>query len=167
MSKLRRYYEVGNTYFVTCVTYNRHPFLFNNEHLLRTAIDYAQTYYPFNLSAWVIMPDHFHLVAKPEGNDLSKIMKVMKMKFAGTYRSHVQMRGGRIWQNRFWDHIIRSQDDMNRHLDYIHYNPVKHKIISSPREYPYSSFREYLGDRIYPSDWGSTEPEWQESTFGE
>ena len=167
MSKLRRYYEKGHTYFVTYVTYKRRSFLLNHEDILWSSIAYAQSLMPFDLIGWVIMPEHFHFVVVPQENDLSEIMRRIKMKFAGVYRSEQGVKCGRIWQHRFWDHIIRDETDLNRHLDYIHYNPTKHKIAASPGEYRFSSFRDYVENGYYEPDWGQREPDWNDTWFGE
>ena len=63
-------------------------------------------------------------------------------------------RSGRTWHNRYWDHIIRDQEDMNRHLDYIHYNPERHGLVTSAMEYPHSSFRQFVDNGLYDSTWG-------------
>lgn len=74
---------------------------------------------------------------------------------------------GKIWQNRFWDHIIRDQDDMNRHLDYIHYNPVKHGLVDDPFLYEYSSLNLFYKHGYYQRDWGVKEEPIIEGEFGE
>jgi putative transposase len=61
-----------------------------------------------------------------------------------------------IWQRRFWEHMIREETDLNRHRDYIHYNPVKHGLAASPQEWPYSSFKRFVRQGLYPSDWGQS-----------
>jgi putative transposase len=76
------------------------------------------------------------------------------MSFAALYRKRANLRSARVWQNRFWDHIIRDMDDRNRHLDYIHYNPVKHGHVSSPFEWEYSSIHDFRKQGFYASDWG-------------
>ena len=63
-----------------------------------------------------------------------------------------------IWQPRFWEHVIRDEGDFRRHLDYIHYNPVKHGLVSAPAAWPYSSFRRFVRMHWYDVDWGATEP---------
>jgi putative transposase len=155
MSVLRRYYSDGSIYFVTTVTYHRLPILDKNAEIFRQSIDLTQKIIPFSIHAWVIMPDHVHMIIDPHDKDLSDIMKKIKMKFAGLYRAHQSIRGGRIWQHRFWDHVIRNQNDLNRCIDYIHYNPVKHGIVINLDDFPFSSFHEYLNAGYYQNDWGS------------
>lgn len=59
-----------------------------------------------------------------------------------------------VWQKRFWEHQIRDEEDFNKHLDYIHYNPVKHGLVSRVRDWPFSSFHRYVDRGLYPLDWG-------------
>jgi putative transposase len=66
-----------------------------------------------------------------------------------------RLRGERgFWQRRFWEHTIRDETDLERHLDYIHYNPVKHGLVSRPKDWPYSSFHRWVREGAYPHDWG-------------
>lgn len=68
-----------------------------------------------------------------------------------------QRKGERgIWQRRFWEYVIRDERDLERHADYIHYNPVKHGHVNRVSEWPHSSFHRYVERGIYPSDWGGT-----------
>jgi hypothetical protein len=86
---------------------------------------------------------------------ISDLMQSIKLRFTHRYIKAANLRGNlTIWQRRFWDHIIRDQDDHNAHLDYIHYNPVKHGYAAKPTDYPWSSFGSYLENGIYPPDWG-------------
>jgi len=82
MSNLRRYYENGYTYFVTCVTYARMPVLIEYENELWEAFNFVKNQISFELKAWVIIPDHFHLIIRPFESNLSEIMKRIKLKFA-------------------------------------------------------------------------------------
>lgn len=167
MSKLRRYYEKGHTYFVTCVTYERIPILVGNENELWRAFDFIKNQMSFELKAWVIIPNHFHLIIRPIEHNLSEIMKGIKLKFAGAYRSINGLKCGRVWQNRFWDHIIRDQRDMNSHIDYIHYNPVKHGLVKSPFDYKSTSIQKYMEEGYYQADWGTREHVDIQGEFGE
>ena len=73
--------------------------------------------------ASVILPDHVHYLFDTNGRDISLIMQRIKMSFGAIYRKRHNLKSGRLWQNRFWDHIIRDQDNFNNHVSYIHYNP--------------------------------------------
>lgn len=93
------------------------------------------------------------MLIEPDQSDLSEIIKRIKLSFAGKYRLRNNTRSGRVWQLRFWDHIIRNESDMNRHIDYVHYNPVKHGLVSRPIDYEHSSFRRFVADGFYTPDW--------------
>jgi putative transposase len=89
---------------------------------------------------------------------ISEIMQSVKLQFTHRYKKSHGINGNvSIWQRRFWDHIARDQGDINRHLDYIHYNPVKHGHAAKPLDYRFSSFSKYVELEIYPPDWGATE----------
>ncbi|MFZ5980732.1 MAG: REP-associated tyrosine transposase, partial [Candidatus Zixiibacteriota bacterium] len=115
----------------------------------------------------VILPEHIHFIIDPLSFDVSNIIQRIKMSFAANYRKRNDLKAGRIWQNRFWDHIIRNQQDMNRHIDYIHYNPVKHGLVESPFSWKESSIHEYGIKGYYSSDWGQREDLVIEGDFGE
>ncbi len=167
MSNLRRYYTPGNLYFVTHVTIDRMPILVQNADLLMIAFERALQRFDVEMLAWVILPDHLHLIVDPKMHDLSKVMKIIKQDFGLQYRQRIGVRTGRVWQLRFWDHIIRDQEDMNRHLDYIHYNPVKHGYAKAPADYAHSSFSQYVADGLYQKDWGTMDKIDVDGEFGE
>ncbi|HEC17956.1 MAG TPA: transposase, partial [Gammaproteobacteria bacterium] len=62
-----------------------------------------------------------------------------------------------LWQRRYWEHTIRDENDMRRHIDYIHYNPVKHGHVASVAEWPFSSFHRFVKAGVYPLDWSAGE----------
>ena len=62
----------------------------------------------------------------------------------------------KLWQNRYWEHSIRNEQDLNQHLNYIHYNPVKHNLVNCANEWEYSSFHEFVKNNLYEENWGST-----------
>jgi putative transposase len=155
MTNIRRYFAEGQINFLTHVTFNRTPLLVDNIDLFWEAYDFTCGKTDADLIAWVILPDHAHLLIEPNGNDVSVLMKHFKQKFSGLYRLRRQLAKGRIWQYRYWDHIIRDEADFNRHVDYIHYNPVKHGIVKRPSDYGQSSINKY--QETYPVDWGVRE----------
>ena len=122
---------------------------------------------PFELHAWVFMPDHIHLLIDPGGNNLSQIMKQVKLSFAYKYRRENDLYRGRVWRPRFWDHVIRDNTDMNTHLDYIHYNPVGHGLVLIAQEWKLSSLQHYVNNGFYTEDWGATDSLTFEGDFGE
>ena len=149
MSNLRRYFAEGQTYFVTAVTYQRRPILVDNASLLLEAIRYSRSRFQFDLQAFVILPDHFHLMIRPIDASLSRVMKCIKQRFAGQFKSAKNIRG-RLWQHRFWDHVIRDDRDWKKHMNYIHFNPVKHGFVDDPFQWTHSSIHKAMnaGDSV-------------------
>lgn len=167
MSKLIRHYSPGQIYFITSVTHNRERILVENSDMFWAGIEKVKKDTSFELSAWVIMPDHFHFVLDPLESDLSSVMKRIKLAFAYRFRKSKGLYRGQVWQSRFWDHIIRDDNDLSRHLDYIHYNPVKHGLVSSPFDWELSSIHGFLKRGQYDSDWGTRKAPIFEGNFGE
>ena len=164
----RRYYQPGASYFFTVVTEHRNPLLIENIDRLRTAFRHCRDRYPFTIEGIVILPDHLHtLLRLPDGDaDFSHRWSVIKRKFSSGIQVSIppneskrSKRERGIWQRRFWEHCIRDETDWKRHLDYIHYNPVKHGYCSAPADWPYSSFHRAVQQGLYERDWGRPSPE--------
>ena len=167
MTNIRRYFRENDIVFITNVTYNRIPILIDNFDLLWNAIQKHIINESVELIAWSVLPDHFHLLLSSNNINISNLMRKIKLSFSGNYRVAHKMKSGRIWQYRFWDHVIRNQEDLNRHIDYIHYNPVKHKIVGNPIKWKYSSFHKYRSEGFYSDDWGVKEKLKFNFDFGE
>ncbi|MCX6833098.1 MAG: transposase [candidate division Zixibacteria bacterium] len=167
MSKLRRYFSGNQVSFLTNVTLDRYPLLVKHIDLFEQATQASRERSPFDLIAWVVLPEHFHCVIESVTDNPSQIMRRLKLSFSQRLRNRMKVRSGRVWQYRFWDHVIRSQDDLNQHIDYIHYNPVKHGLVDAPIRWPYSSFGEYVRNGFYRSDWGMKEQIVIDGDFGE
>ncbi len=167
MTNLRRYWHPGQLYFLTHVTYDRIPMLTEHADLLNASIEIQCTKSPFEIVAWVFLPDHWHLIIDPMSNDVSLLMQRIKLSFSTRLRKIHHTDSGRIWQNRFWDHILRDQNDINRHIDYIHYNPVKHRYVSDAFDWSHSSLHEYFTRGLYQRDWGVTKHMEMTGEFGE
>ena len=167
MSKLRRYGDLKDTCFITCVTHQRRQILIEDIDLLKSAFRNVWRHTKFDLLAHVVLPDHFHCIINPRGKDYANIVQRVKMSFGMLYRTKAGMTTGRIWQHRFWDHLIRDQDDMNRHADYIHFNPVKHGFVDRPFDWLHSSIHDDRYKGAYLTDWGFDESLSVEGEFGE
>ncbi|MEM9005128.1 MAG: transposase [Cyanobacteria bacterium P01_F01_bin.86] len=162
----RRFNVPGATYFFTVVTYERQP-LFqdpNNVQLLREAFHTVKQRYPFTIDAIVVLPDHVHaLWTLPEEDaNFSTRWRLIKeyvsrrcdLVYNQALSSSRVKKGERaVWQRRFWEHCIRDERDFVNHCDYIHYNPVKHGLVRSPRDWPYSSFERYVRAGMYDEAW--------------
>ena len=167
MTNIRRYWEFESPSFMTHVTYDRKPLLIDNIDLWHESVNFVKTLKEFEFITWVILPDHLHLLIDSGAGDLSYLMKRVKMKFSGLYRSRCELKSGRIWQFRFWDHMIRDEDDFRNHIDYIHYNPVKHGLVTRPGDWEHSSFMEYYKQGYYGEDWGIKGPGGLDGLYGE
>ncbi|MGF1571086.1 MAG: transposase [Nodosilinea sp.] len=166
----RRAKTPGATYFFTVVTYNRQPLFHSIETvaLLRQAFHTVKAQSPFTIDAIVVLPDHIHSIwtLPEEDADFSSRWQRIKARFSlqcpeayKQRRSISRQHKGEqaIWQRRFWEHQIRNEADFSQHVDYIHYNPVKHGLVGAPRDWPHSSFHRYVADGVYPADWGAAE----------
>jgi putative transposase len=143
------------------------PILLEQNGLFGDVVSKLKAHERFDLVAWVVLPDHFHMIIDPLENNLSNLVRKMKLSFSHQYRQQRNMYRGKLWQRRFWDHIIRDDNDLNKHIDYIHYNPVKHGLVSSTFEWKHSSFHEYADNGYYSRDWGVVEPVTTAGEFGE
>lgn len=168
MSQYRRLYQKGGIVFLTIVTYNRKS-IFNNPRnidLLRKATATVKSEIPFDILGAVILPDHFHFLWQlpPDNVDYSKRVGRLKALFTKSLKkgnnllqeipeSRKKHRESNIWQRRFWEHTIRDERDFEQHLDYIHYNPVKHGLVSCPHLWEYSSFNLWVKKGFYDQDW--------------
>ncbi len=163
MSNYLRSYANGGCYFFTLVTWQRIPYFANETNInhLRAAFKHVKQQHPFNIEAIVVLPDHLHTIWQlPEDNtNYALRWRLIKHYVATkieTRRNHRQEK--RVWQRRYWEHTIRSKQDWQNHMDYIHYNPVKHGYVKYPRKWRYSSFKLALKRGWYDTDWGITEP---------
>ncbi len=168
MTNYRRIYTPGATWFFTVNLFERqnNPLLTENIDALRSAFSYVKERHPFAIDAVVILPDHLHCIwTLPENNTAySTRWNLLKGHFSRSMtkgeklsKSRIKRRERGIWQRRFWEHMIRDENDFNRHLDYIHWNPVKHGYISSVIDWPHSSFHKYVKMGWYPKNWGGQE----------
>lgn len=155
----RRLFIQGSYVFLTVVTYNRKKILTENIELLRNSFKNAKKYFNFEIVAVVILPDHFHILLKPENiADYPKIITSIKFYFSRRFNVVGQEcptydRTKNIWQRRFFEHTIRDEKDLYNHLDYIHYNPVKHNYSENVNDWEYSSFHKFVKRGNYEQDW--------------
>jgi len=158
-AKIRRWYVPNAVYFIVGVTQNRKPIFANgrNIQLLRETMHKAKVYHPFNMRAYAFMPDHFHLLLYiPETTNISALLHSIQRNFTVNYKkAHDITAPTHLWQRGFWDHVIRNDADYANHLNYIHYNPVKHGYVTRPLDYPHTSFHKYVKMGWYEPDWGT------------
>lgn len=176
MVNYRRIKICGGTYFFTVVMLNRqtNTLIKYVEHL-RASMQRVARESPFATNAIVILPDHIHAIwTLPENdNDYSDRWKKFKSYFTrkllseGLTSNRCKDGTYRLWQRRFWEHTIRDARDLENHINYIHYNPVKHKLVNQAKMWPYSSFHHYVQQGLLESDWGDTRLEDAPGDFGE
>lgn len=173
MSCYRRLYVPGGTYFFTVVTHERRRFLCHDTSrvLLREAMHKIGETLPFQTVAIVLLPDHIHAIwtLPPGDDDFSTRWRQIKEHFT---RGYLKMGGGEgkrsdsrikhnersIWQRRFWEHLCDDEDDLKKHIDYVHWNPVKHRLVQYVRDYKWSSFHRYVNLGEYTNNWGEADP---------
>ncbi|MBI4573197.1 MAG: transposase [candidate division NC10 bacterium] len=155
MPNYRRARVPGGTYFFTVVTHQRQPVLTHEatRAALRAAVHVVRDAHRFRVEAWVLLPDHLHcLWHLPEG-DADYSLRWAQIK--RLTRHGLGMRPEeKLWQPRYWEHCIRDEDDYARHLDYIHWNPVKHGLVPHAAAWPYSTFHRFVAAGVYSADWG-------------
>ena len=168
MSVYRRNYVAGGTYFFTVNLLDRKKaLLVDYVGALRESVAQVKRKRPFQIDAWVVLPDHMHAVwTLPEGDsDYSGRWREIKKAFnryipmdelLSPARQQQGERG--IWQRRFWEHTIKSDVDYRHHIDYVHINPLKHGLVNSVKDWPYSSFHQYVKKGVYPENWCGTTP---------
>ena len=161
--RYRRTEVAGATYFFTVNLLNRRQTLLT-DHIdtLRACIKTVKKRHPFHIDAMVILPDHLHAIwTLPPGDaDFAKRWMLVKTAFSRSLPKHEIINQSRklkrergIWQRRYWEHLIRDDLDYQRHVDYIHYNPVKHGYVDKVVEWPYSSIHWFIDKGIITSDW--------------
>jgi putative transposase len=158
----RRYYVPHSIVFITQVVHGRMPVFAEAERLalLLDIVREVKKLHPFHMLAYVFLWEHFHLLVKPDmGVTHSEIMHSIKLNYTKQYKTALAIQGSmRFWQPRYWDHVIRDEDDFAFHMDYIHYNPVKHGVAARPEDWPHSSFSYWKQRGDYPDRWGWTLP---------
>lgn len=169
MSHYRRSQTPGACYFFTVVSYRRRPILCDDalRQALRAAIQQVRERHPFSIDAWVLLPDHLHCIwTLPEGDAdfptrWNLIKRQVSLRCGAAYErpdwlspSKRKHREATLWQRRYWEHRLRDDADFARHMDYLHFNPVKHGLCEHVRDWPHSSFHRCVERGIYPPDWG-------------
>jgi putative transposase len=172
--RYRRNLLPGETFFFTVTLDDRRSSaLVDHVDKLRHAFRVTRAERPFEIDAIVILPDHLHVIMTlPDADaDFPGRWRRIKSHFAHQLASSGvpiarDHRGEfALWQRRFWEHTIRNDADFERCADYIHFNPVKHGLVASPVDWPYSSLHRYVRAGLLPADWGGTGE--INGTFGE
>jgi putative transposase len=175
MVRYRRNFVPGGTFFFTVTLADRRSTgLVEHISGLRAAFRVTRRERPFEIDAIVILPEHLHAVITLPQDDADFSGRWRRIK--ALFTKHVVTAGEPIacnakgeyalWQRRFWEHTIRNDEDYANHVDYVHYNPVKHGLTERACDWPYSSFHEYVRRGVLPQDWGGSIREFKKG-FGE
>ncbi|MEW6120424.1 MAG: transposase [Pseudomonadota bacterium] len=152
-----RRYHLAAPVFVTLVARRRQPWLVGHAVQLSASMHRTHSRHPFRHLAHAVMPDHMHWLFEPGDGNFSAIVAAFKRDVTWALKSAGL--SAPLWQDRFYDHIIRDDTDLHRHLDYIHFNPVKHGHCMRPCDWPHSSFAAWQARGAYSPDWGAIEPD--------
>ncbi len=153
-------YFDNTLYFLTSRCYKGEEVIQPKERrdFIRDLLKKIFTEYNYRIYAWVILPNHYHLLFKSRiGTDLAKIMQSIHGKTSRLWNVEDRTPGRKVWTN-YWDYCIRDEEDFFKHFNYIHFNPVKHGYVDNPKDWEHSSYRWYLKRK------GS---EWMKSCFEE
>lgn len=162
--KYRRARMAGGTFFFTVNLADRNTdTLVRYADEFRSVVNKVKQAHPFSIVAMAVLPDHLHTIWRlPEGDvDYPTRWSLIKAGFSRRIPAVERIRHTRqakrergIWQRRYWEHLIRDDLDLARHVDYIHYNPVKHGWVSRAVDWPHSTLHGYIERGIFPADWG-------------
>lgn len=163
MSSYRRMWVPGGTYFFTVNLADRSSsLLIERIDALRASVGDVMRTRPFASIAWVVLPNHMHaLWVLPDGDaDYATRWMRIKQGFCERVPQSERIPESRrrrnergIWQRRYWEHLIRGERDLRNHIDYIHFNPVKHRYVSRVGDWPHSSFHRFVREGVLPADW--------------
>ncbi len=174
MVEYRRNFVPGGQFFFTVALEDRRAaWLTLHVELLRAAIARTQRALPFRIDAMVVLPEHLHSIfTLPAGDaDFHERWRRIKGGFtravreAGVVVPGRENRGFQLWQRRYWEHTVRDEADYRLHVDYIHYNPVKHGYVANAVDWPFSSLHRFIRAGVLPDAWGSDGA--AEGDFGE
>jgi putative transposase len=167
MVAYRRNFVPGGTFFFTVTLRDRSSrLLVERIHELRLAYEHVQRRRPFTTDAIVVLPDHLHCIWTLPNDDVDypgrwrgvKSRFTMLCRRKGVSMSSNKRGAFDVWQRRYWEHTIRDDRDFDAHVNYIHFNPVKHEYVKNVRDWPHSSFHRFVRNGSLPMDWAS-EPE--------
>lgn len=157
MSNYERYY-VPDSVFVTCETFGRQAILSSESsmHLLRSVLSAVKRRHRFQTVGFVFLPEHVHLLIKPaDGVTLDQIMHDLFNTFEHDHREMMGIpSSATIWQRTYRQTKVYDLDEFKNRLDFIHYNPVAHGLVTRPEEWLHSSYGAWIERNVYKLGWG-------------
>lgn len=163
MSNYKRYFAENKLIFITIVTHERRDILIQNINILRNSFAVVKKQFQFNIIAINVLKNHLHFILEIKNQkDTPQIIRFIKYNFSKNIpnvyinknlsKSAIRRNEKGVWQRRYYDHIIRNEEDLQKHIDYIHYNSVKHYNIM-PKDWNFSSFKKFVKNGYYDIDW--------------
>jgi len=173
----RRADVTGGTYFFTVnLSERKRTLLVDYIDELRNIVKKVKTSHPFHIDAMVVLPDHLHAMWTLPKGDANYPMRwsLIKAGFSRGIPKDERRNSSRIakgergiWQRRYWEHLIRDDRDYENHMNYIHYNPVKHGLVKNVKDWPHSTFHRYVREGVYNKNWAGNGIVTIENEFGE
>ena len=166
--RYRRAAVPGASHFFTLFTHQRRQLFLDQGNVDRwqQAVSKVQRARPFIIEAAVVMPDHLHMIwTLPENDaDYSTRIRLIKSTFTKSLPpspgvkpnvSRISKGERDVWQRRYWEHVIRDENDFQAHVDYIHFNPVQSGLVERPGDWPHSTFLRWVERGSYDPWWGT------------
>ena len=161
----KRVFVPNSCVHLIVVAYNRKDIFVENIELLRASFKNAKQHFGFDIIAICVLPNHIHMILNPDNiKEYPKIITSIKYHFSKYYDVGVEIptygyvnKGEKgVFQRRYFEHTICSQEELNNHINYIHYNPVKHECVKCVKDWVYSSFHKFVENKFYDKKWGSS-----------
>ena len=164
----RRVFIPNSFVHIIIASYERKSIFIKYIDILRKAFKNTMQNHKFEIITICILPDHIHVILNPQDiHNYPKIISSVKHYFSHivgqvcpTYNNDLKQgyknkREMGIFQRRFYEHTICSQEELNNHIDYIHYNPVKHGYVKNVKDWEFSTFHKFVKNNLYDENWGS------------
>ena len=161
----KRVFVPNSCVHLIVVAYNRKDIFVENIELLRASFKNAKQHFGFDIITICVLPNHIHMILNPDNiKEYPKIITSIKYHFSKYYDVGVETptygyvnKGEKgLFQRRYFEHTICSQEELNNHINYVHYNPVKHGYVKCVKDWVYSSFHKFVEDKFYDNNWGSS-----------
>ena len=166
MVRYRRSTIEGGVYFFTLTLKDRRSDILR-VHIsdFKRCYNKVKTQYPFKNLAYVVLPDHLHCIWQLPSGDANYSLRWREIKKGFTrvlLKKGIPLKRNKhgeynLWQRRYWEHTIRDEKDLENHVNYIHYNPVKHGLVQQVKDWSHSSFPHYVKRGMLKENWAVSE----------
>jgi len=146
-------YSPGRQVFLTLVTRGHAPILREHVHTVLAGWEQVASRHEMELIAWTVLSDHAHFIIDTRGLGISALTHSFRLASGRLFRGLAVTGRKPLWSSGAFMQTLKSKHDLERHIDFVHYNSVKHGAVAFPWEYPHSSFREFVMHGYYLRDW--------------